>query len=758
MRSRYVRAWILAALFSFPAVAQAQSNLTIYADSLATGWLDYSYNTTRNFANTSPVHAGNDSISATITSAYGGIQLFHPPMTNSAYGFVSFWLNGGAAGGQQLQMYGNLGPGPTPQSARFYLASPIANAWRQYFVPLSALGVDNATNFSGFAIQDSVGSTEPAFYLDDIQLVSSTPPAVVHLTANAGQIVRTADARWFGMNGAIWDNNLDSPTTLDVLSNMGIRAVRFPGGSLSDEFHWVTNRSVGANFTWFTSTAKFIHLVTNANVQAMITVNYGTGSTNEAAAWVAYLNAATNNSVPLGTDSTGLNWQTAGYWGSVRAAAPLGVNDGKNYLRISRPTPLGFKYWEIGNECYGGWETDSNSLPHDPYTYALRARDYISLMRAVDPAIKVGVVATPGDDSYANYSTHPATNSRTGQPHNGWTPVLLATLKSQGVTPDFLIHHRYPQNPGGESDQGLLLSSTGWAADAATLRQEISDYFGAGGASIELVCTENNSVSSNPGKQSVSLVGGLFYADSLAQLMQTELNGLFWWNFENGGFNLTGNTSSSLYGWRPYGDYGVAEGTTNFPPYFTSRLIKNFAQTGDKVLAAASDYILLSTYAARRQNGSLTILTINKDPSNTATGQVSVTGFVPASFGQVYSYGIPQDNAAQSGVGSPDVAQTALSGVGASFSYSFAPYSATVLSLYPAPANLTATLNPANAAQIILQLQGQAGVPYVIQSSSNLLAWTSLSTNTPLGATTLSITNAVSASVPKTFWRAVWQP
>jgi hypothetical protein len=618
--------------------------------------------------------------------------------------------------------------------------------------------VANVTNFSGFAIQDAAGGTEPTFYLDDIQLVSSTPPALTHLNVNAGLTLRTADARMFGMNVAIWDSNLDTTTSLSALTNMGIQTVRFPGGSLSDEFHWVTNRTQGANFTWFTSTPKFIHLATNASTQVMITVNYGTGYTNEAAAWVAYCNAPTNSSVPLGSDPTGLSWQTAGYWASIRAAAPPGPSDGKGFLRISRPAPLGFKYWEIGNECYGSWETDSNSLPHDPYTYALRARDYVSLMKAVDPTIKIGVVATPGDDSYANYSSHPATNSRTGVAHNGWTPVLLTTLKNLGVTPDFLVHHRYPQNPGGESDQGLLLSSGGWAADAATLRQEIADYFGAGGTNIELVCTENNSVSSNPGKQSVSLVGGLFFADSLAQLMKTELNGLFWWNFQNGGYVLTGNTNASLYGWRPYGDYGVVEGTTNMPPYYALKLIRKFAQTGDKVLGATSDYILLSTYAVRRQNGGLTVLTINKDPSNTATGQVNVAGFVPALYGTVYSYGIPQDTAAQTGIGSPDVAEASLSGVSTSFDYAFPPYSATVLSLYPAPATLKATLDSGNPARVILQLQGQGGVPYVIQSSSNLNTWASVSTNSLAGASTVNITNAVAPSVTRQFWRAVWQP
>ena len=162
-------------------------------------------------------------------------------------------------------------------------------------------------------------------------------------------------------------------------------------------------------------------MFTNANAQAMITVNYGT------------------------------NWQTAGWWASLRAATPLVPDDGKNFLRLGRTAPLGFKYWEIGNEIYGGWETDANNPAHDPYTYAVRARDYLALMKAVDPTVKIGVVALPGEDAYANYTNHPATNPRTGLTHNGWTPVMLATLKTFGASPDFLIHHPYPESPGGET-------------------------------------------------------------------------------------------------------------------------------------------------------------------------------------------------------------------------------------------------------------------------------------------------------------------
>jgi hypothetical protein len=327
-----------------------------------------------------------------------------------------------------------------------------------------------------------------------------------------------------------------------------------------------------------------------------------------------------------------------------------------------------------------------------------------------------------------------------------------------GVTPDFAIHHRYPENPGGENDAGLLASSTGWASDAADLRQQITDYMSSNvGTNIELLCTENNSVSSAPGKQSTSLVNGLFRADSLAQLMQTEFNGLFWWDLRNEQ-ETDGNLSSALYGWRQYGDFGVADGfTTLYPTYYIGKLMPHFVQAGDTVISAASDYSLLSTYAVRRQDGSLTILTINKDPVNTLTGQVAVASFIPAAVGTVYSYGIPQDNAAETSTGSPDIAQTNFSTAGTNFNYAFPPYSATVLALAPAAAKLLAISSPLGTSQFVFQLQGQADIPYIIQCSTNLITWTSVSTNT-LPANTMNFTNSLAPSVPEQFWRAIWQP
>ena len=86
-------------------------------------------------------------------------------------------------------------------------------------------------------------------------------------------------------------------------------------------------------------------------------------------------------------------------------------------------------------------------------------------------------------------------------------------------------------------------------------------------------------------------------------------------------------------------------------------------------------------YAARRTDGTLTLLAINKSPSAALTASITLDGFAPASTFTVRSYGIPQDAAARTGVGSADVATSGASGAGKTFGFSFPPYSATVLVL-----------------------------------------------------------------------------
>jgi hypothetical protein len=648
--------------------AGAQANLPVYTDHLVNGFQNWSWAkvnmantlpsvtmTNRsakvNMANTSPVHSGSASIGVTDGPNFQALYLEHPVFNTTPYIALDFWINGGSGGGQRLQIGGLLGG---TNQIDYPLPALEANTWQHVTIPLSSLGVANTPNFSGFWIQSSVAAAQPVFYVDDIQLLAASAPATVHLDVNAGNVIRSADTRWFGLNTAVWDYNFNTAATSNELKEIGCTTLRFPGGSLADEYHWATGVSGAKKSQWRTSFADFIQIATNLSSTVFITVNYGTGTSDEAAAWVASANI-TNH--------------------------------------------CNFKYWEIGNEVYGNWEADSNSLPHDPRTYATRAAGYIQLMKEKDPTIKVGVVAVPGEDANTNDVADMVTNPITGQAHYGWTPVMLTTFKKLGVYPDFLIYHYYPEYTGDGSNLGdsdpLLLQAAGnacpgtfgdWASAASNLRGQISDYIGSSGKNIELCVTENNSDSGAQGKQSTGIVNALYMADSLGELMKTEFNSLIWWDLRNGP-DSKGDFGSTLYGWRTHGDYGIMSGRRAlYPTSYAMKLLQSFVRGGDSVLDASSDYLLLSDYAVRRTNGALTLLVINKDLAANFTAQVILDNFSPEANVTVQSYGIAQDEAMRTNAAASlrDVAVANLANASTNFTYSFPPGSMTLFTFAPA--------------------------------------------------------------------------
>jgi len=533
------------------------------------------------------------------------------------------------------------------------------------------------------------------------------------LTVDILNTVRTADARWLGVNTAIYDKNLDTSATSNALQEAGIRILRFPGGSLSDQYDWGSNTSVGHTGKWASAFTNFVHLATNAGAQAIITVNYGSGTSNQAAAWVLCANV-TNH--------------------------------------------CGFKYWEVGNECYGPWETDLNTNPpyaaHDPVTYAIRFKDYYAAMKAADPTIKVGLPGVQGEDSFFDFLGGSAENPRTGEFHYGWTPIVLSTLQSLGVTPDFISYHYYPQF--FNDNDANLLSQTNWAADAADLRQQLSDYLGLPSTNIELVCTENNNDSGDEGVQSTSIVNALYLADGIAQVSKTEFNAYVWWDLRNGA-TTNGTFGSGLYGWRTNGDEGLLLGsTTRYPMFYTMKLMQYFAQPGDIILDAGSSDPLLPAYAAHKVDGSISVLVINKDPTNTYTRSITLGNYTPNSVATVRSYGTPQDEAARTNapLSAQNIATNSVTG-SAGFSYSFSPYSVTLFTVAPEAPILFQPKTSGHS--LIFYLNGQSNVSYVVEASPDLKQWIPVQTNRlPGGA--VAITNLINPGIPSQFLRAKWLP
>src|SRR5690349_4007597 len=101
------RAFFLVLLFFAVAEAPAQTNHSVYTDSLQNSWQNWSWGSVLDFNSAAIVHSGTKAISVTITNNYvtntwGAIYLHHAAFSTTSYSNLTFWIHGGAGGGQQL--------------------------------------------------------------------------------------------------------------------------------------------------------------------------------------------------------------------------------------------------------------------------------------------------------------------------------------------------------------------------------------------------------------------------------------------------------------------------------------------------------------------------------------------------------------------------------------------------------------------------------------------------------------------------------
>ena len=87
----------------------------------------------------------------------------------------------------------------------------------------------------------------------------------------------------------------------------------------------------------------------------------------------------------------------------------------------------------------------------------------------------------------------------------------------------------------------------------------------------------------------------------------------------------------------------------------------------------------MASFAILKADGSVTVLLVNKHPSAAIPVQTSIQGMVNKSKITVYGYGIAQDEAARTGVGSQDIFTQSLSNLADTYAYNLAPYSVVVL-------------------------------------------------------------------------------
>lgn len=137
--------------------------LSIYDESLAPAWLNWSWDISSDLANTAAVLSGGKSIALTYNAAWAGFKLHTAtPLSTSGFSTLRFRARGGANSSLLLGININ-------ESSYSYFVTAYADQWVQLDVPLATFG--NPATINDIFWQNKSGTAQPTFYLDQIELV-----------------------------------------------------------------------------------------------------------------------------------------------------------------------------------------------------------------------------------------------------------------------------------------------------------------------------------------------------------------------------------------------------------------------------------------------------------------------------------------------------------------------------------------------------------------------------------------------------------
>jgi len=154
---------------------------------------------------------------------------------------------------------------------------------------------------------------------------------------------------------------------LEAARPLRIPILRWPGGNFVSGYHWQDGvgpkdqRPRRSELAWYAEesnrfgTDEFIEYCCVIGAEPFICVNMGSGTMDEAQAWVEYCNGTGNTS-----------------WANLRR-------------QHGHAEPHRVRYWGLGNEMYGSWQI-GNLNAHD---YVKKARSFATVMKRTDPSIQL---------------------------------------------------------------------------------------------------------------------------------------------------------------------------------------------------------------------------------------------------------------------------------------------------------------------------------------------------------------------------------
>jgi hypothetical protein len=426
-----------------------------------------------------------------------------------------------------------------------------------------------------------------------------------------------------GMNLAAWyDIDTNASAIVSAFQAAGIKAVRWPGGSWSDLYHWDGN-NVGINF--------------NGNAFNCQNPPNGGGVPDSNDTFQNFVNDIVK---PAGLDLA----LTADYGTNVGCNGPGEPSEAAYWIQAAESYGVNVSHMTIGNEVYGSlsWEENLNN----PTSIKEAATQYATAMTGSSgfyaSIASAGAVQTPPPliGVVVEADNNPTSSD------NAWDNIVL---QNAAGSYDFVELHYYPQAPGQESDTVLTQQSAqGLTNDINIVKSELA---AAGKPNTPIYVGEMGSVYSDPGKQSMSITQGLYAGQVLGEMMNDGVSRATWWIGFGNCNGTNGNLSSSLYGWQQFGAYNVfSDGSedscmpwgtigTMSPTAVAFQLFSNVAVTGEHLLTplVAGDTTDVRAYAATHSGGTALVL-FNVNETAAETVQVTLTGISSSTDVKEYTF------------------------------------------------------------------------------------------------------------------------
>jgi alpha-N-arabinofuranosidase len=163
------------------------------------------------------------------------------------------------------------------------------------------------------------------------------------------------------------DDNGFRRDVLDLLRELRISILRWPGGNFASNYHWTDgigpkdDRPARPDLAWDAVESnrfgvdEFMAYCAELGAEPFICLNMGTGTLEEALAWIEYCNGAADT-----------------HWAGRRR-------------HNGRDEPYRVRYWALGNEMYGDWQVGALSAAE----YVATATRWARAIRRLDPQARL---------------------------------------------------------------------------------------------------------------------------------------------------------------------------------------------------------------------------------------------------------------------------------------------------------------------------------------------------------------------------------